>query len=143
MGNGTAAIDVGLGNGEHDWQGRQTNSTIMNPKFRRGGGQEGHAVARFFTIGGFPTGAFMEYCGGTKSCTTLKPWQPLFVGILRGIIVPGFLRWCEMDFVHPQYVKGMFINNTQKCNLMDKYLGGSCCCRGNCLSSYNLGPRLT
>ena len=24
----------------------------------------------------------------------------------RGIIIPGFLWWCEMDFVHPQY--GMF-----------------------------------
>ena len=23
---------------------------------------------------------------------------------LQGIIIPGFLRWCEMDFVDPQYV---------------------------------------
>ena len=28
------------------------------------------------------------------------------VGIYKGIIISdisGFLRWCEMDFVHPQY----------------------------------------
>ena len=25
----------------------------------------------------------------------------LFVGIDRGIIILGLLRWCEMDFVHP------------------------------------------
>ena len=36
--------------------------------------------------------------------TTWKPWETLrFVGIYRGIIIPGILRWCEMDFVHPQY----------------------------------------
>ena len=23
----------------------------------------------------------------------------MFVGIYRGINIPGFLRWCEMDFV--------------------------------------------
>ena len=28
----------------------------------------------------------------------------LFDDIYRGIIIPGFLRWCEMDFVHPQWV---------------------------------------
>ena len=37
------------------------------------------------------------YCGWTTCCTTLKPC------IYRGIIIPGFLRWCEIDFVHPQY----------------------------------------
>ena len=25
------------------------------------------------------------YCGRTKSCTTVTPWTPLFVGIYRGI----------------------------------------------------------
>ena len=30
--------------------------------------------------------------------------KPLFVGIYRGNIIPGFLWWCEMDLVHPQYV---------------------------------------
>ena len=30
---------------------------------------------------------------------------PLFVGIYWGINIPGLLRWCEMDFVHPQYVR--------------------------------------
>ena len=29
----------------------------------------------------------------------------MFIGIYRGSILPGFLRWCEMDFVHPQYVR--------------------------------------
>ena len=29
-----------------------------------------------------------------------KPWKPF--GIYRGNIIPGSLRWCEMDFVHPQ-----------------------------------------
>ena len=23
-------------------------------------------------------------------------------GNYRGIIIPGLLRWCEMDFLHPQ-----------------------------------------
>ena len=36
--------------------------------------------------------------------TALKLWlKPLFVGIYRGIIIPGFLRWCKLDFVHPQF----------------------------------------
>ena len=46
------------------------------------------------------------HLGWTKSCTTGKPWDhgnPLFAGIYRGIIIPGFLRWCGMDFIHPQY----------------------------------------
>ena len=35
--------------------------------------------------------------------TTLKPWlKPLSAGTYKKIIVAGFLRWCEMDFVHPQ-----------------------------------------
>ena len=25
------------------------------------------------------------------------------VGICRGIIIPGFLGWCKIDFVHPEY----------------------------------------
>ena len=39
--------------------------------------------------------------------TPLKqPWLTLlFVGIYRGINIPGFLRWCELDFVHPQYLQ--------------------------------------
>ena len=32
-----------------------------------------------------------------------KPWlKPMVVGIYRGTIIPGLLRWCEMDSVHPQ-----------------------------------------
>ena len=27
----------------------------------------------------------------------------VLVGIYRRIIIPGFLRWCEMDFVHPRW----------------------------------------
>ena len=30
--------------------------------------------------------------------------QPLIVGIYRETITLGFARWCEIDFVHPQYV---------------------------------------
>ena len=34
-----------------------------------------------------------SYCG---SCTTLNPWlKPLFVGIYKGIIISGALRWCR------------------------------------------------
>ena len=29
-------------------------------------------------------------------------WKLWLVGIYRGINIPGFLRWCEMDFVRPQ-----------------------------------------
>ena len=32
----------------------------------------------------------------------MKPRLTPLIGIYRGIII-GFLRWCEMDFVHPQY----------------------------------------
>ena len=28
----------------------------------------------------------------------------IFVGIYRGIIIPSFVGWCKMEFVHPQYV---------------------------------------
>ena len=34
--------------------------------------------------------------------------KPLSVGIYKGIIIPGLLGWCEMDFVHPQYVRVLF-----------------------------------
>ena len=46
------------------------------------------------------------YCRWMNSVrTTLKPWlKSLFAGICRGIIIPGFLRWCEMGFVHPQHL---------------------------------------
>ena len=43
----------------------------------------------------------LTYCGWTKSCAQLNPIKPLFVGFgwyLEGNrIIPGFLRWCEMD----------------------------------------------
>ena len=44
-----------------------------------------------------------DYCGWTKSCTTLKPWETILYWYLQADrIIPGFLRWCEMHFVHPQ-----------------------------------------
>ena len=52
-----------------------------------------------------------RYCGGTKSISRHSGTplgnhgKPLPVGIYRRIIVPGFLRWREMDFVHPQFDK--------------------------------------
>ena len=41
--------------------------------------------------------------GGQKPfAPTTTHGKPLLVGIYKRIIVPGFLRWCEMNFVHPQ-----------------------------------------
>ena len=35
----------------------------------------------------------------------LKPWDAIVCWYLQGNrIIPWFLRWCEMDFVHPQYL---------------------------------------
>ena len=41
--------------------------------------------------------------------TPKKPWsKPLFATVwTKGIIIPGFLRWCEMDCVHPQYERNL------------------------------------
>ena len=40
-----------------------------------------------------------SYCGWTKSCTTLKPWEAIAFWYLRGNrIIPGFLRCCDMEF---------------------------------------------
>ena len=43
---------------------------------------------------------FLTYCGWTKSCNKLNHTKPLFVGIYRGIIIPGFLRWCRISSIH-------------------------------------------
>ena len=40
---------------------------------------------------------------GQNPATLSKHGKPLFVAIYREHIIPGFLRWCETDFVHPQY----------------------------------------
>ena len=46
--------------------------------------------------------AILQY-GRNPFRTTLTPrLKQLLAGIYRGIIIPGFFRWCEMDFVHPQ-----------------------------------------
>ena len=40
-----------------------------------------------------------------RSRTSLKPWESICVcSYVMEIITTGFLRWCEMDFAHPQYV---------------------------------------
>ena len=41
-------------------------------------------------------------CGWTKSIShEMKPWlKPLFVGIYRGIIIPGFLGRCRISSIH-------------------------------------------
>ena len=46
-----------------------------------------------------------RYCEWTKSVrTTLKPWETRVCWYLKeNRIIPRFLRWCEMDFVHPQW----------------------------------------
>ena len=40
------------------------------------------------------------YCGWTQSCTTWKPWDTIFIGIYRGIIMSGFLGWCRISSIH-------------------------------------------
>ena len=42
-------------------------------------------------------------CGWTKSWALLED-HGIFIafGTYSGIIIPGLLRWCDMDFVHPQ-----------------------------------------
>ena len=40
----------------------------------------------------------------------------LLLAFYRAIIIPGFLRWCEADFVHPQYHSGREAHG-QNCSL--------------------------
>ena len=59
-------------------------------------------------------GSYPEQWDLPKAAPTVDGQNPLrhhletmvetitFVGIYRGINIPGFLSWCEMDFVHPQ-----------------------------------------
>ena len=44
-----------------------------------------------------------SYCGWLRN-PFRSTWTPgeTMVGMSRGINIPGFLRWCETDFVHPQ-----------------------------------------
>ena len=57
---------------------------------------------------GFGRQGFPKLTTGRETVDELHPAlhsnhdDPLFVGIYKGIIIPGFLRWCETDFVHPQ-----------------------------------------
>ena len=44
-----------------------------------------------------------QYRGWSKSCTTLKPLENHCLLVFTGIIIPGFLRWREIGFLHPQY----------------------------------------
>ena len=37
-----------------------------------------------------------SYCGWTKSCTRLKPWETIYKGI---IILVGFLGWCRISCI--------------------------------------------
>ena len=62
--------------------------------------------------GGSPVadGLFVQLktCGWTKSTwhrfETMVETAVVCWYLRWGIIIPRFLRWCEMDFVHPQYV---------------------------------------
>ena len=56
---------------------------------------------------GLPRHCCNHRCGWTKSRNrpTWKPWlkpclNPLFVGIYKGIILPGCLRWCRISSTH-------------------------------------------
>ena len=40
------------------------------------------------------------YFGWTKSCTTSEPWKDINA---KNEWCPMVSKWCEMDFVHPQY----------------------------------------
>ena len=52
---------------------------------------------------GVPSLKIVATVGGqTPFRTLLKPWDTMFVGICKENIIPGFLRWCEMDLVHPR-----------------------------------------
>ena len=35
-----------------------------------------------------------------KSCTTLNPWETIVSWFYKGIIIPGFLRWCRISSIH-------------------------------------------
>ena len=55
-------------------------------------------------VGEFTTHFKIYFSGGWDvhwGVRDFDPWQ-LFAGIYRGMIIPGSLRWCEMDLVHPQ-----------------------------------------
>ena len=48
-------------------------------------------------------GGQSTYCGRLRNPfrTTMKPSETItFVGIYRGIIIPGFCRWCRMSSTH-------------------------------------------
>ena len=49
--------------------------------------------------------------------------NPLCIGIYRGIIIPRFLRWCEMDFVHPQYTRFLVTLFERKTTLAFAHVG--------------------
>ena len=40
-------------------------------------------------------------CGWTKSISHQHGTPLIVCWYYKGTIIPGFLRWCEMDFVHP------------------------------------------
>ena len=65
-----------------------------------------------------------SYCGWTKSTSHHFETMVIhcFLGIYRGIIIPGFLRWCEMDCVHPQ-------NCSEDGHASSLFLSQNSCCR--------------
>ena len=38
--------------------------------------------------------------------------KPLFVGIYKGILIPGFLRWCRVSFIHSIIPKVMGVQRS-------------------------------
>ena len=52
-------------------------------------------------IQGEPFGTFTTVDGRNPFRTTLKQWlKPLFVGIYKGIIIPGIFEWCRISSIH-------------------------------------------
>ena len=60
-------------------------------------------------------GVVQEWGRPKASCRTfrvLKPWlkpESLLRYLQGNRIIPGFLSWCGVDFVHPQYLLGSWL----------------------------------
>ena len=81
------------------------------------------------------TGNCFWYCGWLRNpfAPPKKPWlKPQGLLVLAGNqTIPGLLRWCEMDFVHPQYVqlagpfKPLFVGTFLEKSSLQGFLDGN------------------
>ena len=63
---------------------------------------------------------FRSFC--RTSCTTLKPCEPLLVGVYRGIIIPAFHGWCRISSIHSMF----FLSFSFHAYFASPYLSGPC-----------------